>query len=383
MSVEVSSSTNRNMRSVVERKVAQAIENGGTHAYEAWERMKEQGRMMEDWIVPINKGGRLWFNKPDQEGAPVYMVAAGRDGSDLFEKTMHKNAAEQLGNRLGIPATWLRTMVHGGDWERGAATTLLNDYAKNADGMKAMVRSVGGEVRAVLSDRYKPLDTVPVFGSFITSAYARGAKLYDGAMTDLNSYMEVLMPEVVDVHLPEGRVVHIVFGARISTSDFGKGSLEVRGFYMQGVCLNGMVRQNVLRQVHLGKRQSDTGSDMFSDQTKELQLQTVKAEVADVTEHLLSLPYREQTVAFIQRAAGIRVDIQQEVKRLKTFGLLEQEVDEIDAILLAGRMDDGATGEATAWKVSQGITAMARDKDATRKREVELIAHEYLTSLVS
>jgi hypothetical protein len=382
MNVELNNSTRRDLRSVVERKVARAIETGGTHAYEAWERMKEQGRMMEDWLVPLNKGGRVWFHRPDVDGAHVNMIATEASGHELFAKPMHRNAVEQLGGRLNIPGVWLRNVVHGLDWERGMATSMLNEYAHHATETNALIRSVGGEIRAVLSDRYKPLDTVPVFGSFLTSAYARGGKLYDGALTDLNSYIEVLMPEVVDVPVGNDHTLHIVFGARISTSDFGRGSLEVRGFYVQGVCMNGMVRHNALRQVHLGKRQTD-GGDIFTNATRQLQLDTIKAEVADVTEHLLSLPYREETIRLIQRAVGIEVDVQREVKKLKTFGLLESEILEIDAILLAGRLEDGVVGSPSAWKVAQGVTAMARDKDATRKREVEVIAHEYLTSMMN
>jgi hypothetical protein len=207
--------------------------------------------------------------------------------------------------------------------------------------------------------------------------------MYSGAVTDLNSHIEVLMPEVVEV-VTDKRTIHIVFGARISTSDFGRGSLEVRGFYIQGACLNGMVRSNGLRQVHLGKRQSDDGGDVFRDNTRQLQLQTVQAEVADVTEHLLGLPYREDTIRLIQRADGMDIaDVQQEVKKLKTYGLSEAEIDEVDSILLAGRYEDGVSGPQSAWNIAQGITAMARDKDDTRKRELEVVAHDWLTEILN
>lgn len=371
------------LKALVEAKVQQAMRIGGDHAYQAWERMKEQGRLMEDFIVPLNKGGRIFFHKPDTENAKVMMIANGREGDELFAKAMHKNAWEQLASRLNIPPSWLRDRGNGDDWERGMAAQMLNQYAMHGPSMKVTIRAVGGEVRAVLSDRYKALDTVPVFGSFLASAYARGARMYSGAVTDLNSHIEVLMPEVVEV-VTDKRTIHIVFGARISTSDFGRGSLEVRGFYIQGACLNGMVRSNGLRQVHLGKRQSDDGGDVFRDNTRQLQLQTVQAEVADVTEHLLGLPYREDTIRLIQRADGMDIaDVQQEVKKLKTYGLSEAEIDEVDSILLAGRYEDGVSGPQSAWNIAQGITAMARDKDDTRKRELEVVAHDWLTEILN
>lgn len=361
------------LRAVVQRKVDEAIERGGATSLDAWDRLKEQNRLMEDHIVPLNKGGRTYFGC----GEDVLMIATREDGSEIFAKSMHHHAMTQLGTRLGIPGGWLRDRMSGKMWERLASVSLLNDYAKNSDPVNVLVRSVGGQVRGVLSDRYRVIPTAPVFGSFITQAYAMGAKMYDGELTDLRAFMEVLLPEVVEVPIENGSPIHIVFGSRISSSDFGCGSLELRGFYVQGACLNGMVRRNALRQVHLGKRM-DEGMDIYSDETRQRQLETTKLEVADIVKHLLSLPYRQQTVQLIQKAAGMEVDVQREVKALKNVGLLEGEIDEVEAIIARGRYEDGVACGPSAWKVAQGVTAMARDKDAERKRDLEQIASDWL-----
>jgi hypothetical protein len=368
------------LRALVERKVAEAIERGGRTSVDAWERLKEQGRLMEDYLVPMGAGGRLWFDRPNDDG-PLLAVASAPDGSDLFTKSLHPNGVNQLGERFGIPGGWLAQRASGHPWERDAARALLNKYASNADRKTVLVRAVGDEIRAVLSDRYKRLDTVPVYGSFLSQAYAQGARLYDGAVTDLNSYLEVLLPEVVEVEIAGGDPIHIVFGARIGTSDFGRGVLEVRGFYVQGACLNGMVRKNALREVHLGRRMSDM-ADIMSDETMMKETEATRSAVGDIVRHLLSMPYRQQTVRLIQAAAGMEVSVQAEVKKLGQLGLLKGEVDTVDRILMQGLYEDGVQCRPSAWKVSQGITAMARECEPQRRRELEVIASDYLDEVL-
>ena len=46
----------------------------------------------------------------------------------------------------------------------------------------------------------------------------------------------------------------IYMGARFSTSDYGDGAVDMRAYLLNGVCLNGMVRESLMKQVHLGSR---------------------------------------------------------------------------------------------------------------------------------
>lgn len=373
------------MREVVANRVNKALQYYGGHAADAWERLKEQGRIMMDHLVPVGKGGRLSFmHSLDNQTGPgkVLAIASSSDGGDLFVNSIHNNAFTQMGEKLGVPGSFLRELANGSAWQREAAAGLLNRFAANYEQDKGgpqtmMFRSVGHEVRGVLSDKYKRLDTQPIFGGFLTSAYAHGAKLYKGELTDLRCHMEVLLPEIHETTLPNvPEPVYTVFGARISSSDFGQGSLEVRGFYMQGACLNGMVRFNVMREVHLGRR-LEMG-DIMSDETRKADSHATKLLVNDSVVHVLSAKYREQTLQLMQAAAGKIVDVQKEVQALNKFGLTKAECDEVDALIMNGRSEDGVAGGPSAWKVVQGITAIAREKDANRSLELQTIASSWL-----
>lgn len=362
------------LRELVENRVQQALERGQGTATDVWARLQEQGRMMQDFLVPFGRGGKGYaVNAPDT--ARVMLGLNDATGNEQL-KGFHPNGLSQLAARLDIPGSYLREIATGQPWEREAAADLLNKYAANADPQTFLVRCVGDEARAVMSDKYRRMDTVPVFGTWIKQAYAMGAKLYDGAVTDLRSHMEVLLPEVVEVEIANGDPVHLVFGSRISTSDFGHGSLEVKGFFVQGACMNGMVRTNMLRQIHIGRRMEF--GDLMSLETLAKDTEAIRSTVGDVVKHLLSLPYREQTVRMIQAAAGMEVNVQQEVKKLAAAGLNKAEVDEVDAILAGGRYEDGVACGPSAWKVVQGITAVARTKDADRSRELQDIGQAWL-----
>ena len=168
------------LRGVVENRIKEAIQKHGAHAADAWERIKEQGRIMQDYIVPVGSGGRVHFHQENgpSHGGYVQMVASDATGETIFAASLHDNALTQLGEKLGIPGTYLRDMATGEKWQRERINYLLNGYAANHQKLDSkdrptgpenlLVRLVGPQIRGVLSDRYKRLDTTPIFKGFIT-----------------------------------------------------------------------------------------------------------------------------------------------------------------------------------------------------------------------
>lgn len=73
-------------------------------------------------------------------------------------------------------------------------------------------------------------------------------------------------------------------GVRFSTSDYGDGSLDLRTFLLNGVCLNGMVRERTLKQVHLGGRLPE--DLQLSEETYRQDTKTVLLTVRDATRQL-------------------------------------------------------------------------------------------------
>ena len=138
-----------------------------------------------------------------------------------------------------------------------------------------------------------------------------------------------------------------------------------------------MVRESVMRQVHLGARLPD--SIALSQKTYELDTQTTVSAVTDLTRGLYSRDTLMQKAIEIQGAAEIDVDFDKELKSLVQRGaLLKNEGREVEKLLMNNNPDDGVTGGATLWKLTQGITAFAREQAPERSRELHEISGQLM-----
>lgn len=82
----------------------------------------------------------------------------------------------------------------------------------------------------------------------------------------------------------------------------------------------------------------------------------------------------------IQGASEQEVDFDHELRRLTQSGiLLKTEGKEVEKILMRNNPEDGVQGGATLWKLTQAITAHARDLSPERSREL----HEISGSLMN
>ena len=73
----------------------------------------------------------------------------------------------------------------------------------------------------------------------------------------------------------------------------------------------------------------------------------------------------------------MEVDLEKEVKKLTKDGwLLKAEGQEVEKLLMKNDPEDGVQGAATLWKLTQAITAHARELAPERSRELhELSGH--------
>ena len=166
-------------------------------------------------------------------------------------------------------------------------------------------------------------------------------------------------------------------GARFSTSDYGDGAVDMRTFMLNGACLNGMVRESVMKQVHLGAKLPDNLA--LSDQTYALDTATTVSAVRDLTRGLYSRDNIMKKALEIQGASEVEVDLEKELKKLQSNGsILKAEQQAVEKLLMNNNPDDGVQGAATLWKLTQAITAHAREVSPERARELHEISGNLL-----
>lgn len=362
------------LNEVVMNKVQRMIDGKAVGVQATMERLIHEGKIAQDYIAPIG------VNLKAQDHEPVITFAGDSqltmnmpDG----QFTMHDNAIAQMADRMGIPQRYLRQLASGEPWAIALAAYLLNQHSDWTQRSRVLVRTVGTQVRGILSDSYRRLNSVEILTAFVQEAAGQGAVISDAYMNDTKVWAETILPTPITVPTKNNGEVIIFAGARFSTSDYGDGAVDMRAFLLNGACLNGMVRESVMKQVHLGSKLPNNLA--LSQQTYELDTKTTVSAVKDLTKGLFSKDNLMAKAIEIQGASEVEVDFTKELKRLTSNGgLLKQEGKEVEKILMRNNPDDGVQGGATLWKLTQAITAHARELSPERSRELHELSGQLL-----
>jgi hypothetical protein len=363
------------LNEVVMNKVQRMIDGKAVGVQATMERLINEGKIAQDYIAPL--GVELKRN----DHTPV-ITFNGDEGLKMNmpdgQFSLHANAIGQLADRMGIPQRYLRTLAGGAEWQIALAATMLNEHSGWTQRSRVLVRTVGTQVRGVLSDSYRRLNSVEILTAFVQEAAQQGAVISDAYMNDTKVWAETILPQPLVIPTAKNGDVIIFAGARFSTSDYGDGAVDMRSFLLNGACLNGMVRESVMKQVHLGSKLPD--NLRLSQETYELDTKTTVSAVRDLTSGLFSRDTLMQKAYEIQGASEMEVDLDRELNNLTKNGhLLKQEGQEVQKILMRNDPEDGVQGAATLWKLTQAITAHARELTPERSREL----HEISGSLMN
>lgn len=374
MATNVTTDLQMGLNQVVINKVQKMIDGKAVGVQATMSRLIEEGKIAQDYIAPIG------VNLKAQEHSPVITFSGESrlmmnmpDG----QFSLHDNAIAQLADRMGIPQRYLRNLASGEPWAIMLAAHVLNQHSDWTQRSRVLVRTVGHQVRGVLSDSYRRLNSVEILTAFVQEAAGQGAVISDAYMNDTKVWAETILPTPITVPTKNNGDVIIFAGARFSTSDYGDGAVDMRAFMLNGACLNGMVRESVMKQVHLGSKLPDNLA--LSQQTYELDTKTTVSAVQDLTRGLFSADTIKRKAYEIQGASEMEVDFDRELKKLTGNGwLLKQESKEVEKILMRNNPDDGVQGGSTLWKLTQAITAHARELSPERSRELHEISGELL-----
>ena len=384
----VTTDLQKGLNEVVMNKVHRMIDGKAAGVQATMERLINEGKIAQDYIAPIG------VNLKAKNHTPVITFSGGQPTDSFIEVeeissqpltmnmpdgqfSLHDNAIGQLAERMGIPQRYLRSLASGEPWAIALAAHLLNQHSDWTQRSRVLVRTVGQQVRGVLSDSYRRLNSVEILTAFVQEAAGQGAVISDAYMNDTKVWAETILPTPIEIPTVKNGIVTIFAGARFSTSDYGDGAVDMRAFLLNGACLNGMVRESVMKQVHLGSKLPDNLK--LSNKTYELDTKTTVSAVKDLTKGLFSKDNLMQKAVEIQGASEIDVDFEHELKRLTSNGgLLKQESKEVEKILMRNDPNDGVQGGATLWKLTQAITAHARELTPERSRELHELSGQLM-----
>ena len=365
------------LNALVAKRIAEKLARGEDNANATIERLSNEAKISRDYLIDVGtKRKGEPFTVIDFKPLPKAKlggVFSIKEGEKIVKKEFAINpyAIRQVADKLSIPGTYLTSLIMGSEWQQTLAYQILNTHNGWTDRNRIMIRTVGNEVRAFLSDQFRRLDSELIFGSHIKAVYDAGGQVSDGYMDDTSVMVESLLPTPIKIKTENNGEIWLAFGERIQTSDYGAGKLKLWQFIMQGVCLNGMVRNEVVKERHLGGRISE--SLKLSDETYRSDSTTTALAVRDLTKQLYADASIKERMLEIKAATDQIIDPSRELAELfRTGKLLKGEVESVGELLMKNSVRDGLFGEATLWKFTQALTAHANNETVAKTRALEL-----------
>ncbi len=274
----------------------------------------------------------------------------------------------QIADKIGIPKRYYDKMEE----VPGLRAYNVNRWMEKDD-RNFMVRTLDGTARALLSDRYRPIDNSTVLGGVLTTLQNRELEVKSVSLTDRKMFLQVTFPGMTR-EVTVGDAVQ--YGLTISNSEVGSGSIDVSSMIWRLVCRNGMVAKSVLNSRHVG-RQVAGGEDysVFADDTVRADVNAFRLKLRDTVEAALSDTHFDRLIDQMRHATDdMIIRPEQTVKNVtKRFDLSEEFGD-----LILGNMVQ--EGNLNRWGIINGITALAKTGiSPDRQYEMERLGHEVLT----
>lgn len=310
-----------------------------------------------------------------EEGRKVHRIIMGTKnrGEAAFSEPLHKHALEQAASRVDLPVTLVNRFLgepYGGE----LITDALNTVYKNRGEEKFLVRSSDAEIRGVLSDTYRRMDSGPILDAFARTCAEIGAVPIEGIGGDLRFSVKALIPKTYTVGKQEGNEEVFAFGVSLSNSDFGCGALSLQFFLWRIWCSNTATREDSLRKVHLGKRLAENIE--YAKETYEADTNAMAFMVRDHVRGILSPPKIDEAVATLETAMETSVEPKKffdkggELEKLK---LTRAEIDATRETFNNGDVEILPRGTSVA-RMAQAVAWLAQSAAPERRLELERAA---------
>lgn len=324
----------------------------------------------KDYVVPVERLIATVSNEEKPE------VKIGFQNGSLHEFGMTNWASGQVAGYTDIPKAYF-------DRIRSENPKLLADsinHGLEVNAKKArregkpesrLVRTLDGNVRGLLSSRYRILDAHDMLESVFPVLSDKGMNIVSSEVTENRLFLKALSPKLTS-EIKKGDAVQ--FGLTISTSDVGAGSVRVEPLIYRLVCQNGLIMNTAIRKFHVGKNQAEEEiRELLSDRTREMDDATFWAKVRDVVMASMQPENFEREIDRLRVAANEEIknfDLPRVVElTMRATGVTgENKKNSILAALASGNEGAGLT----KWGLINSFTRAAQDQTFNYEESIEL-----------
>ena len=266
----------------------------------------------------------------------------------------------QISAYTGIPKRYYDRM-------KVEAPELLSANIENwfdANPKKRMVRTIGDSARAFLSDRYRTLDHVDLMEAVLPILVEKDVQVVSAEVTETKFYLKVVDPKLkgkVDWgsgghNITRAKDDEIMWGATISNSEVGSGSLAVSTMTLSAWCDNLMIIGKEFNKYHVGRSIGDTG-EFYKDETRQADDKATFLKLRDTVDHALTEVSMQETLDKYSLAAQnpIKGDPVKVVEKLATK---LRSSDEEKGSILRHLIEAGGLNQ---WALANAVTRTAED----------------------
>jgi hypothetical protein len=320
--------------------------------------ISRQQNAKRDFLINANKMSAFVHENKLNLGFPI--------DQDLFMGELTSNGHIQLGSYCDIPKKYYDKMISHPDLlSKNVSHWLLNSNDKR------MVRTLDGQVRAILSDKYRRLDNYDLAQNILPMLNDANATIESCDITESKIYIKAITHKV-QAEIKKGDVVSA--GLIISNSETGHGSLSIKPLVYRLVCSNGAIANDYsMRKYHAGKA-TDMMQIEFSNETLKAEDKAFWLTVRDLVKFTLNETTFDKIVQTMREST--EKPIQEPSKAIelvtKKYAMSEFESGGVLEHLIKG-------GDLSSWGLGNAVTRMAQDVNSyDRSTELEAIGFEIM-----
>jgi len=354
--------------------IEEQIHKGRQSAVDLIERV--QAEVPTDIVSPA-RGFR--FTPSDDVHEPVRLHLDNvPDGIDVPDEGfgIARHAYGQITERLKFPRAWGNKIAEQ-PWGRELIAHNLRELSQQDDGRR-LVRVFDKRARGVMSDRFRRIDNRPCLDAVCAMAGEMGFVPMEGVASETRVSLRALMPRVFEPYTGEV----LAYGFQWNNSNYGHGAHSVSIFVFRTWCTNLCTGDEVLRDVHLGKRLS--ADIQYSAKTYQLDTDATVSALQDTIRHMLGPDNVQHMNQVIANAAS----------EVLTPGAIKRKLDDLGKTLRVSEIEavrdafNGADVEMlppgnTTWRLSNALSWVAGNTDdPERKIELQQLAAKPLPKLL-
>lgn len=286
------------------------------------------------------------------------------NSNDTLDFSLTEVAHTQIAQRLNIPLKYYKRM-------RELAPELLAENVNTwfqTQPERRMIRTLDGNARAFLSDRYRRIDNFELAHVIlpVLSDLGEGVKIVSSELTDKRMYIKAIN-QSLQLEVKPGDVVQA--GVCISNSEIGLGSLSVEPLIYRLVCTNGMIAKDFsTKRYHVGRAADNDAFELFSDETLKADDRALMLKVRDTVKAAVEKAKFTQIVEQLREAAQKPIEgnpVETVEVLAQDFNYSKEESNGILTHLIQG-------GDLTAYGLSNAITRTSQDlEDYDRATDLE------------